>query len=158
MQRSGAVLHDDDTGEVTMVLRIPPGSGVTFENSKSEIKVTRTLKHGEHHTLLADWRLLAQAGKKPPFVLIEVDLLSPDEPPNTATAGIQLTYSSVSLAALLAGVAAAVIAALLIAKRRTRDGETHREFDASRSEPLMDEYDSSAGPESGRDRSRPTFR
>jgi hypothetical protein len=158
MQRSGAVIHEDDPGEVTMILRVPPGSGVTFAGGETEISTTRFVDTGDHHTLLVDWRLVAEPGMRPPHVILEVDLLSEDEGPNTGTVGIQLSYAPVSVAMLLAGLAAAVIAAVLMTKRRKRAGETDLESSASRSEPRTDAPDWSAGPESGRDRSTQTYR
>jgi hypothetical protein len=158
MQRSGAVIHEDDPGEVTMVLRVPPGSGVTFAGGETEISTSRHVDTGDHETLLVDWRLVAEPGMRPAFVILEVDLLSEDEGPNTGTVGIQLSYVPVSLGMLLAGIVAAIIGAVLMTKRRKRDGETLRESAASQSGPRTDAPGSSAGRESGPDRSRPTFR
>ena len=158
MQRSGAVIHEDDPGEVTMVLRVPPGSGVTFAGGETEISTSRHVDTGDHETLLVDWRLVTERGKRPPHVILEVDLLSEDEGPNTGTAGIQLSYAPVSLGMLLAGIAAAVIGAILIGGRRRRDDGTRRESAASPSAPRRDAPDSSAARESAHGRSRPKSR
>lgn len=157
-RRSGAVVHEDDTGEVTLVLRVPPGSGVLFAGGETEISTTQQLRKGQLETVLVDWRLVAERGMRPPHVILEVDLQSPDEPPNTATVLIELTYTPVSLGMLLIGVAAAVLGAVLMARRRKQGDETRRESAASQSAPRTDAHGSSAGPGSSRDRPTPTSR
>jgi hypothetical protein len=158
LQRSGALVADDNHGDVTMTLRLPPGSGLTFANGATEVSTTQTLTKGEHRTLLVDWRLVAAGALRPAHVLLEVDVRGAGDAANHGTVLIRFTWSAVSSAMMLAGISAIVVGAAIMATRRRRGDETRRGSAASRSEPRMDAPDSSAAPESGRDRSTPKSR
>jgi hypothetical protein len=157
-QRAGALIHSEREASVTVTLRVPDDSPLTFGGGQTEVSTTESFASGEHREVLLDWRLIDKTGARPEHVLFELDVQYDDDAPGTVSAGVMLEYSPVSLTMILAGVTAVAVGAAIIATRRRRVGETRAEFETSRSEPRTDARDWSAGQRSDRDRSTLTYR